>query len=256
MTPVVLPHNLASPFFLFLSSWCCPLSIAILCGRKSPMDLKVAPMLKKMVLTYNVAPQSFFLRLTQKPVAKKSLGCLAILCVRNGALSARKIVPHYLADPGILYVKPQFWLCGATVVGAYAVFARLFPPPAFRRVLIKRLQCFGLAALPTTHRLWWWRNNGWMVRQRCQAFRCRPLSRTLFAGLMTPDRVIRPARKVLQRLHMPACTTLQQGHRAPLIQVCDVGAGLCTGISHTDLRAVIGRYPTTAHGTWGALCKQ
>ena len=107
MTPVVLPHNLASPFFLFLSSWCCPLSIAILCGRKSPMDLKVAPMLKKMVLTYNVAPQSFFLRLTQKPVAKKSLGCLAILCVRNGALSARKIVPHYLADPGILYVKPQ-----------------------------------------------------------------------------------------------------------------------------------------------------
>ena len=59
-------------------------------------------------LTYNVASQSFFLRLTQKSVAKKSLGGLAILCVRNGALSARKIVPNYLADPGILYVKPTY----------------------------------------------------------------------------------------------------------------------------------------------------
>ena len=48
------------------------------------------------------------MRLTQKPVAKKSLGGLAILCVRNGALSARKIVPNYLADPGILWFLATF----------------------------------------------------------------------------------------------------------------------------------------------------
>ena len=64
-------------------------------------------MLKQRVLPDNMAPQLFFSPLARKPVAKKFLGGLAILCVRNGALSARKIVPNYLADPGILYVKPQ-----------------------------------------------------------------------------------------------------------------------------------------------------
>src|SRR5712692_4826170 len=84
MTQKVLPHNVAWPFSPLLPSWCCPLSAAILCGRKSPMAPKVAPMLKQRILTDNVAPQIFFSGLTRKPVAKKSLGGLAILCVRNG----------------------------------------------------------------------------------------------------------------------------------------------------------------------------
>jgi len=84
MAQKVLPHNVAWPFFPFLSSWCCPLFVAILCGRKSPMAPKVAPMLKQRVLTDNMAPQIFFSQLTRKPAAKKFLGGLAILCVRNG----------------------------------------------------------------------------------------------------------------------------------------------------------------------------
>src|SRR5881397_3242753 len=56
MTQKALPHNLAWPFLPFLPSWCCPLSAAILCGRKSPMAPKMAPMLKQRVLRDNVAP--------------------------------------------------------------------------------------------------------------------------------------------------------------------------------------------------------
>jgi hypothetical protein len=72
--------------------------------------MNLASMLRKIVLPHNMAPQLFpqiFLGADTKICGKNVLGGLAILCVRNGMLSARKIVPHYLADPGILYVKPQ-----------------------------------------------------------------------------------------------------------------------------------------------------
>src|SRR6266403_3844225 len=54
MTQKVLPHNVAWPFLPFLPVRCCPLSAAILCGRKSLMALQVAPMLTQRVLPDNV----------------------------------------------------------------------------------------------------------------------------------------------------------------------------------------------------------
>ena len=59
MTQKVLPHNVAWPFLPFLPVRCCPLSAAILCGRKSLMALQVAPMLTQRVLPDNVAPPIF-----------------------------------------------------------------------------------------------------------------------------------------------------------------------------------------------------
>jgi hypothetical protein len=82
----------------------------MICGRKRPPTMNLASMLRKIVLPDNMAPQLFpqiFLGADTEICGKNVLGGLAILCVRNGMLSARKIVPHYLADPGILYVKPQ-----------------------------------------------------------------------------------------------------------------------------------------------------
>jgi hypothetical protein len=59
MTQKVLPHNLAWPFLPFLPSWCGPLSVAILCGRKKLTAPKVALMLTQRVLPDNVAPPIF-----------------------------------------------------------------------------------------------------------------------------------------------------------------------------------------------------
>ncbi len=59
MTQKVLPHNVAWPFFPFLPLWDCSRSAAILCGRKSPMALKVVPMLKERALTDKVALSVF-----------------------------------------------------------------------------------------------------------------------------------------------------------------------------------------------------
>ncbi len=70
---MVLPHNVAWPFFPFLP-WCgCHVPAAMICGRKRPPTLNLASMLRKMVLPDNVAPQLFpqiFLGLTRKSVAK------------------------------------------------------------------------------------------------------------------------------------------------------------------------------------------
>jgi len=91
--PTVLPHNVAWPFLPFLP-WCGRhVSAAMICGRKRPLTLNLASMLRKMVLPDNVALQIFpqiFLGLTRKSVAKKSLGGLAIFCVRNGMCTRGK----------------------------------------------------------------------------------------------------------------------------------------------------------------------
>jgi hypothetical protein len=62
-------------------------SAAMICGRKKPLTLSMASMLRKMVLPDNVAPQLFpqiFLAADTKICGKNVLGGLAILCVRNG----------------------------------------------------------------------------------------------------------------------------------------------------------------------------
>ena len=57
---MVLPHNVAWPFFPFLS-WCgCHMPAAMICGRKRPLTLKLASILRKMVLPDNVALSVFF----------------------------------------------------------------------------------------------------------------------------------------------------------------------------------------------------
>src|SRR5467141_4774516 len=97
----------------------------MICGRKRPPTMNLASMLRKIVLPDNMAAQLFpqiFLGADTKICGKNVLGGLAILCVRNGALNARKIVPHYLADPGILYVKPQ--VDGSSVRGTRCVLPR------------------------------------------------------------------------------------------------------------------------------------
>src|SRR6266436_3373317 len=66
MEQTVLPHNVAWPFLPFLLLWCCPLSAAILCGRKRILTLNSALILRKMVLPDNVARSVFspiFLRI-------------------------------------------------------------------------------------------------------------------------------------------------------------------------------------------------
>src|SRR5437879_13715085 len=58
-TQTVLPHNVAWPFFPFLP-WCGhQVSAAMICGRKRPLTLNLASMLRKMVLPDNVALQLF-----------------------------------------------------------------------------------------------------------------------------------------------------------------------------------------------------
>src|SRR5439155_16266351 len=53
--PTVLPHNVAWPFLPFLP-WCGRhVSAAMICGRKRPLTLNLASMLRKMVLPDNVA---------------------------------------------------------------------------------------------------------------------------------------------------------------------------------------------------------
>src|SRR5712692_10104572 len=53
-TPKALPYNVAWPFFSFLS-WCSrQVSAAMICGRKRPLTLNLASMLRKMVLPDNV----------------------------------------------------------------------------------------------------------------------------------------------------------------------------------------------------------
>src|SRR5712691_249654 len=83
----VLPHNVAWPFLPFLL-WCGhQVSAAMICGRKRPLTLNLAAMLRKMVLPDNVAPQLFpqiFLGADTKICGKNALGSLAILCVRKG----------------------------------------------------------------------------------------------------------------------------------------------------------------------------
>jgi hypothetical protein len=85
---MVLPHNVAWPFLPFLPWYGRHGSAAMICGRKRPLTLNLASMLRKIVLPDdNVAPQIFppiFLGLTRKSVAKMSMGGLAILCVRHG----------------------------------------------------------------------------------------------------------------------------------------------------------------------------
>ena len=69
----VLPHNVAWPFLPFLPRCGRHVSAAMICGRKRPLTLNMASMLRKMVLPDNVAPQLFpqiFLGLTRKSVAK------------------------------------------------------------------------------------------------------------------------------------------------------------------------------------------
>jgi hypothetical protein len=57
--PTVLPHNVAWPFLPFWS-WCGrPGSAAMICGRKRPLTLNLASMLRQMVLPDNVAPSIF-----------------------------------------------------------------------------------------------------------------------------------------------------------------------------------------------------
>src|SRR6266851_82466 len=83
----VLPHNVAWPFLPFLP-WCGRHgSAAIICGRKRPLTMNLASMLRKMVLPDNVAPQLFpqiFLGADTKICGKNALGGLAILCVSKG----------------------------------------------------------------------------------------------------------------------------------------------------------------------------
>src|SRR6266566_4771446 len=83
---MVLPHNVAWSFFPFLP-WCgCHVPAAMICGRKRPLTLNLASMLRKTVLPDNVAPQHFpqiFLGADTKICGKNVLGSLAILCVRN-----------------------------------------------------------------------------------------------------------------------------------------------------------------------------
>src|SRR5216683_5137745 len=55
----VLPHNVAWPFLPFLP-WCGHhVSAAMIYGRKRPLTLNLASMLRKMVLPDNMAPQIF-----------------------------------------------------------------------------------------------------------------------------------------------------------------------------------------------------
>jgi hypothetical protein len=79
---MVLPDNVAWPFFPFLP-WCGRhVPAAMICDRKRPLTLNLASLLRQMVLPDNVAPQLFpqiFLGLTRKSVAKKSLGGRALL---------------------------------------------------------------------------------------------------------------------------------------------------------------------------------
>src|SRR5262245_38009703 len=107
----VLPHKVACPVLPFLP-WCGHhVSAAMIGGRKRPLTLNLAAMLRKRILPENMAPQLFpqlFLRADTTICGKNVLGGLAIFCVRNGMLSARKIVPHYLADPGILGIAQRF----------------------------------------------------------------------------------------------------------------------------------------------------
>ena len=70
---MALPHNVAWPFFLFLPWYGCHVPAAMICGRKRPLTLNLALLLRTMVLPDNVAPQLFpqiFLGLTRKSVAK------------------------------------------------------------------------------------------------------------------------------------------------------------------------------------------
>jgi hypothetical protein len=79
---MVLPHNVAWPFFLFLPWYGCHVPAAMICGRKRPLTLNLASMLKEMVLPDNMAPELFpqiFLGLSRKSVAKESLGSLTML---------------------------------------------------------------------------------------------------------------------------------------------------------------------------------
>ena len=79
---MALPHNVAWPFFLFLPWYGCHVPAAMICGRKRPLTLNLASMLKEMVLPDNVAPELFpqiFLGLSRKSVAKESLGSLTLL---------------------------------------------------------------------------------------------------------------------------------------------------------------------------------
>jgi hypothetical protein len=59
MTQNLLPHNVAWPFFPFLPVRCCPLSAAIICGRKKVLTLNLASMLRKTVLPDNMARSVF-----------------------------------------------------------------------------------------------------------------------------------------------------------------------------------------------------
>ena len=77
MTQKVLPHNVAWPFLPFLPSWCCPLSAAILCGRKRVLTLNLALILRKRVLPDNMALSVFshiFLRTDTQSCRKHVFG--------------------------------------------------------------------------------------------------------------------------------------------------------------------------------------
>jgi hypothetical protein len=70
---MALPHNVAWPFFLFLPWYGCHVPAAMICGRKRPLTLNLASMLKEMVLPDNVAPEHFpqiFLGLSRKSVKR------------------------------------------------------------------------------------------------------------------------------------------------------------------------------------------
>src|SRR5262249_16509331 len=74
---MVLPHNVAWPFFPFWR-WCGHhVPAAMICGRKRPLTLNLASILRKMVLPDNVAPLIFaqiFLRAATKIGGKNIFG--------------------------------------------------------------------------------------------------------------------------------------------------------------------------------------
>ena len=104
----VLPHNLAWLFLPFLP-WCGRHgSAAMICGRKRPLTLKLASILKKMVLPDNVALSVFshiFLRTDTQSWCKHVFGRSRHIMCQKWRVSAGKtmtfacvlswFLPHY-----------------------------------------------------------------------------------------------------------------------------------------------------------------
>src|SRR5712691_6407600 len=103
----VLPHNVAWPFCPFFPTCGRHVSAAMICGRKRPLTLNLASMLRKMVLPDNVAPQLFpqiFPRAATKSCSKNVFG-------RSCELQKKLASCPLLVKRGSLQIFWRFWVC-------------------------------------------------------------------------------------------------------------------------------------------------